>query len=236
MHAALVGYLWFAVQWHTSAVAPAVAVLWDLSAPVDTIQPPPPAPPAPVDTPPPPPPKEEVIAPAKPDIVQKAEKTPKPPKSTEPRKEPPIRKENKPTPQPSAKELKRQQQQAERQHQEEMARLTSQVGTPGRTPVPSSPGRLSNEYKGRVQAAVLANVHFAPPEGVGDSVYADYQVELISSTGELVGEPRLVHPSGLPGWDDAVRRAILRTDPFPRRDDGTAPNSLVLRFHPTDTR
>jgi colicin import membrane protein len=237
MHAALVGYLWFAVQWHTSDVAPAVAVLWDLPAPVDTIQPPPPAPPAVHETPPPP--KEAVISPPKPDIVEKQEKPPKPEPVPEPHKEtPPPKKEvkPKPNPQPSAQELRRQQAQAERQHQEEMARLTSQVGVPGRTPVPSSQGRLSNAYEGRVRAAVLANVHFAPPEGIEDSVYAEYEVKLIPSTGELAGEPRLVHPSGLAGWDEATRRAILRTDPFPLQDDGTAPRSFNLRLRPTEAR
>lgn len=223
MHGALVGYLWIAMQWHTTVSAPAVAVLWDLPAPVE---PPTPAPPAVQDTPPPP--KEETPAPPKPDIVEKVEKKPKP--MPEPKSKP------KPVNKPSPQELRRQQQQAEKQHAEEMARLTSQVGTPGRIPQVASAGRLSNEYEARVRAAVLANVHFAPPEGVDDGVYAEVEVDLIPSTGELVGDPQLVHASGLPGWDDAVRRAILRTDPFPRREDGTAPRTLRLRFRPTDTR
>jgi colicin import membrane protein len=233
MHGALVGYLWFAVQWHTSAVAPAVAVLWDLPLPADTV-PPPPAPPAPTDTPPPPPPKEETPAPPKPDIVQKTEKAPKKEKAQEPPKAPPVKKDVKPPPL-SAKELKRQQQDAERQHQQEMARLASQVGTPGPTAVPQLQGRLSTEYEARVRAAVLANVHYAPPEDTSDSQYADVVVNLLP-TGELAGEPRLVHPSNLPGWDDAVIRAILLTDPFPRQADGSAPRSMTLRFRPTDVR
>jgi hypothetical protein len=238
MHGALIGYLWFAVQWHTADVAPAVAVLWDLAAPVDTFVPPPPTPPAVNDTPPPPPPKEEVITPPKPDIVEKAEKAPKHPQPAEPRREPPPKKDTKvkPNPQASAQELRRQQVQAERQHLDEMARLSAQVGVPGRTPVPSSPGRMSTAYEGRVRAAVLSNVHFAPPEGVDESVYAEYEVRLIPTTGELAGEPRLVHASGLAGWDEATRRAILRTDPFPLQDDGTAPRSFNLRLRPTEAR
>jgi colicin import membrane protein len=239
MHAALVGYLWFAMQWHTSDVAPAVAVLWDLPAPVDTIALPAPAPPAEQATPPPPPPKEETISPPKPDIVEKVEKHPKPERLPEPPKEPPPpKKEAKPkaNQQTSPQEQRRQQVQAERQHQEEMARLTSQVGVPGRAPVQASQGRLSNAYEGRIRAAVLANVHYAPPEGVEESVYAEYEVRLIPTTGELAGEPRLVHASGLPGWDEAARRAILRTDPFPLQDDGTAPRAFNLRLRPTEAR
>jgi colicin import membrane protein len=229
MHGALIGYLWFAVQWHTSASAPAVAVLWDLPAPMES----PPAPPAVNDTPPPPPPKVEAPTPPKPDIVEKVEHKPKAEKPPEPKKEPPPKaKPNKPSPQ----ELRRQQQQAEHQHDEEMARLTSQVGTPGRIPQVATSGILSNDYVARVKSAVLVNVHFAPPEGVDSSTVTSVTIELISATGELIGEPRIVHPSGLPGWDEAVLRAIRLTDPFPRREDGTAPRSLTLNFRPTDTR
>jgi colicin import membrane protein len=236
MHAALVGYLWFAVQWHTSAVAPAVAVLWDLPAPVETLEAPPPTPQAPTDAPPPPPTQEKVESPPKPDIVEKAERQKKKEETPAPPKEaPPVKKESKPKPAPqaSAKELQRQ---AERQRVEELARLASQAGEPGRTPVPSTPGRLTNEYTARVRAAVLANVHYAPTEQDSGSLYAEYVITLIPSTGEVVGEPQLTHASGLPGWDDAVLRAIQHTDPFPLQEDGKAPSSLKLRFYPTDTR
>jgi len=235
MHGALVGWMWFAMQWHTSAVAPAVAVLWDLPAPVDTLPPPQPAPQPPNQTPPPPQP--ETVTPPKPDIVQEAEKPRKLQKPTEPRKEVP-KKETKaaPSPKANAKELARQQQLAERQHEEEMARLTSQVGAPGKTAVLSAPGRLSNAYEAKIQAAVRGNIHFAPPEGVPDTVYAVFVVRLIPATGEVEGEPKLEHPSGLPGWDDAVLRAILHTDPFPLREDGTAPSELRLKVGPNDTR
>jgi colicin import membrane protein len=231
MHAALIGYLWFAVQWRTSAVAPPEAVLWDLSAPVDVVQLPPPAPPAPVEAPPPPP-KEAAQPAEKPDIVEKAEKIAK--KEPEaPRKETPARKDKaKPSPTVATKEQARQ---AERQHVEEMARLARQAGVPGETPLAAAPGRLTDAYIGRVRAAVLANVHYALPEENLD-VQAEYEVELVPGTGEVVGEPRLLRSSGLPGWDEAVRRAILHTDPFPLRDDGTAPRSLRLVFRPTDTR
>lgn len=231
MHAALIGYLWFAVQWRTSAVAPPVAILWDLSAPIEAVQPPPPAPPTPVATPPPPP--KEAAPPNKPDIVEKAERiTKKEPEA--PRKEPPPARKEKPKPSPAAA-TKQQALQAERQHTEEMARLARQAGEPGRTPAAASPGRLTDAYIGRVRAAVLANVHYALPEENVD-VQAEYEVELVPGTGEVVGEPRLLRSSGLPGWDEAVRRAILHTDPFPLRDDGTAPRSLKLVFRPTDTR
>jgi colicin import membrane protein len=209
-----------------------VAVLWDLPAPVETIQAPPPAPPAPAVTPPPAP-HESAVSPPKPDIVQKVDKHAPPEQAAPPKEPPPATKQKpKPGPRPATKE---QQRQAERQHLEEMARLTSQAGVPGPAPMARAPGRIGDEYIGRVRAAVLANVHYALPEETID-VQAEYEVDLVPGTGEIVGEPRLVHASGLPGWDDAVRRAILHTDPFPLRSDGTAPRTLRLVFRPTDAR
>lgn len=232
MHAALIGWMWFAVQWRTSASAPAVAELWDLPAPV-VAAPEPPAPlPPPVAAAPPP---SEEAPPPNAEIVQKSEAphrpTPPQPKETPKRDKKAKRARTEPTPQ----ELRREQVQAEREHQDEMARLTSQALATARTPTVSSLGPISNEYSAKIQAAVRAHLAYAVPEGVPPSVYAEFAVELLP-TGEQAAEPRLVKPSGLPGFDEAARRAILRTDPFPRRDDGTVPRSLSLRLYPQETR
>jgi len=232
MHAALVGWMWFAVQWHTSASAPAVAELWDLPPPTLAVaEAPPPEPPA---APTPPPPSEE-ITPPNPDIVQKAE-APRRAQAAAPKEAPKKDKKAKPVrSEPTPQELRRQQAQAERQRQDEMTRLASQALATARTPTVSSMGPISNEYSAKIQSAVRAHLSYAVPEGVAPTVYAEFSVELLP-TGEQAAEPRLVKPSGLPGFDEAARRAILRTDPFPRRDDGTVPRSLSLQLYPQDTR
>jgi colicin import membrane protein len=217
MHAAMIGWMWFAVQWHTSASAPAVAELWELPPVLDAS-----APVVPAPAPAPEPAKEE--PPPQPDIVVKREKPP--------------RKDHKPKPaarEQSTEDLIRQQVAADTRHQDEMQRLTRQAGVPARMPAMQSTGPISNEYGARVQSAVRAHLSFAVPEGVASSVYAEFAVELLP-TGEQASEPRLTKPSGLPGFDEAARRAILRTDPFPRRDDGTVPRSFILQLHPQDVR
>jgi colicin import membrane protein len=232
MHAALVGWMWFAVQWHTSASAPAVAELWDLAPPTLAVAPAPaPEPPAAPTAPPP----SEVIPPPNADILQKAATPRRAPEAT-PKEAPKKDKKAKPVHnEPTAQELRRQQAQAERQRQDEMTRLASQAQATARTPTVSSMGPISNEYSAKIQSAVRAHLSYAVPEGVAPTVYAEFAVELLP-TGEQAAEPRLVKPSGLPGFDEAARRAILRTDPFPRRDDGTVPRSLSLRLYPQDTR
>ena len=233
MHAALVGWMWFAVQWHTSASASAVAELWELPAPTPApvVEPTPPQPAAPL-----PPPPAEDTAPVKADIVQKQEaphrKVPAAPRELPTKKDKKAREAQR---QPTLEEVLRQQEQAEEQHQQEMQRLASAAGATRRTPSVASVAPLSNEYSARIQAAVRAHLSFAVPDGVPRTVYAEFLVELLP-TGEQAAEPRLIKPSGLPGFDEAAQRAILRTDPFPKRDDGTVPRSLSLQLYPQDAR
>ncbi len=230
MHAALVGSMWFAVQWRTSASAPAIAELWELPALSDAQA----APPVPAPAPLPPPPA-EASAPAAADIVQKQE-APQRAKPVQRKDAPRPNKKAPPVPAgPSAEEVIQQQEQQDEQHREEMSRLRSQAGAPTRSPALPSLGPVSNEYGARIQAAVRAHLSFAVPEGVPASLYAEFAVELLP-TGEQASEPRLVKPSGLAGFDEAARRAILRTDPFPRRDDGTVPRTLSLKLYPQDAR
>jgi len=234
MHGALVASMWIAVQWHTSASAPASAELWELP-PVMDVSPAPTAPqPVPPEAAPPPP--QETAAPTKADIVEKRETRPKP--ATTPPREP-ARKEHKTRPaarEPSTEELIQRQVAAEQRQREEIQRLTGVAGpTSARPPAVASSGPISNAYNARVQAAVRSHLSFAVPEGVPYEVTAEFIVELLP-TGELAAEPRLVKSSGIPGYDEAALRALLRTSPFPRQDNGEVPPSLRLTLRPQDVR
>jgi colicin import membrane protein len=223
MHAALVLAMWFSVQWHTSASAPAMAELWELQAPVEAPTPePPPPPPAPAPEAPPPAAQPEA------DIAIRT----KPPKAIA---QPEVdhqaaRKKREDERRKAEREQKEREDKAEKRQQEELARLTSQA-TGARTPTPGAPGEISHDYAARINAAVRSHLSFAVPEWVQKDVYAEFHVELLP-TGEIAVEPVLVRSSGVPGYDDSARRAILRTDPFPRRDDGTVPRTLQLRMYP----
>jgi colicin import membrane protein len=45
---------------------------------------------------------------------------------------------------------------------------------------------------------------------------------------------RLVKSSGLKEWDDAVLRAIDRTEVLPRDVDGRVPSPIVIDFRPRE--
>jgi len=89
-------------------------------------------------------------------------------------------------------------------------------------------------YVGQLVALIRPRIVFAVPENTPASVYAEFQVDLLP-TGEILAVRRL-RASGLPGYDEAVERAIRRTDPFPRKRDGTVERTVIIRFRPVDAQ
>ena len=232
MHALLIFGLWFAVQWRTSSEAPAVAELWELPA----IEPPapPPTPPAPAQPEAPKPDadivEQQKVKPHAPEQESPAPVERRPVEKREPKKAEPKKTETKPTPE----QIAREQRLVEQRRQAEIARVTQEAAGVARSAT-ASPGVVSNAYGGLVKACIRPHIVFAVPDGTSDQVYAEFRVDLLP-TGEQAGPPQLVKGSGLPGYDDAAERAIIRCDPFPRDQDGTVPRSLSLKLHPTETR
>jgi len=87
-------------------------------------------------------------------------------------------------------------------------------------------------YAGQLVALIRPRIIFAVPENTPASVQAVFQVDLLP-TGEILAVRRL-KASGLPGYDEAVERAIRRTDPFPRKRDGTVERSVIIEFRPVE--
>lgn len=236
MHGLLVAALFVAVRWKTQEPAPVVAELW-VSTPTPVV--PVPAPPPP----PPPPPREEAPPePPKPhaDIVTKDEKK-EPPKKVEPKKEekkaPP--KKDEPKKDLIADLLKKQEAQTKAEREalrkaeaDRMDKLMQQAAAPGQEASPGS-GRSSAEYGARLKALIRPRIEYNVPAGTTPDVYAEVQVEVLPD-GSVVAV-RFLKQSGQPGYDAAVERAIRRTDPFPRKPDGSAPDrTIVIKFFPVE--
>lgn len=83
-------------------------------------------------------------------------------------------------------------------------------------------------------ALIRPRIVFGVPDSTPSSVYAEFQVDLLP-TGEILAVRKL-KASGLPGYDEAVERAIHRTDPFPRKRDGTVERTVIIRFRPVDAQ
>jgi len=259
MHALLVGALWISVQWRTEPAGAVVVELWG-SAPAPAPEPvvvPPPAPPPPALK------VEPQAEPPKPDIAFKEEKKP-PPDTTkieaerqraadearrlkaeqqQRERELELKKQReleqkKQAEAARATEQKRDDERREAVRKSEQARVQAQAGGgaagggPGVTPGGSPGGRGDAGYGSMLAGLIKPRIVFAVPDGTPSSVYADFDVDLLP-TGEIL-RVRLIKSSGLPGYDAAVERAIRRTDPFPRKADGTVDRTVPLRFFPVE--
>ena len=91
-------------------------------------------------------------------------------------------------------------------------------------------GAPSASYAGRIMARIKPNIVFGDP--VDGNPVATVEVKL-APDGTIVGK-RLVKSSGVKAWDDAVLRAIERTEVLPRDTDGRVRSPFEIDFRPRD--
>jgi len=235
VHAALFSGMTLAVQWRTQPSAPIVAELWSSLPPQQVVDVAPPPPP------PPPPPKAEPEPDREAEIALKQEK--KAPPKVEPPKE-----EKKPEPKKEERKPERKNEPPKEAKKEEPRRADlerilaqAQAGaapapggatTPGATAigVPGSDGG----YSAKVIACIRPFIEFVVPPGTSPTVYAELHVVLMP-TGEIASV-RLVRSSGLPAYDAAAERAILKCNRVPPKRDGTFDSTIDVRMYPVEPR
>lgn len=138
-----------------------------------------------------------------------------------------------------AAEAKRKQQEADEKllakiREEDMKRITGgATGTGGSGEAAKSQGgRADAGYSSRVAAKIKSNIVFNVPEGLADNSPVEYAIDLLPD-GSIAGI-RKTRSSGVPGFDEAVRRAIEKSQPFPRDKTGSVPSSIVGIHRPKD--
>ncbi len=85
-------------------------------------------------------------------------------------------------------------------------------------------------YGAKVRAKVKPNIVFT--EAVDGNPKAE--VEVRSALDGTITSQRLLKSSGNKAWDDAVIKAIVRTDTMPRDSDGRVPPVMILEFRVRD--
>jgi colicin import membrane protein len=115
------------------------------------------------------------------------------------------------------------------QQMKRMAGLAGATGAPSDTGTAERSSAPSASYGGRVAARVKPNIVFTDP--IDGNAQAVVQVKL-APDGTIIGK-RLVQSSGVKAWDDAVLRAIERTETLPL-DNGRAPPAFEIGFRPRD--
>ncbi len=122
---------------------------------------------------------------------------------------------------------------AEARRQENLRRMQGLAGATGAENATGTALRdagPSGSYGGRVAAKVKP--HIVYPDAVAGNPRAE--VEVRAAPDGTVTSTRLVQSSGNKAWDDAVLRALQKTETLPRDVDGRVPSALVIGFRPKD--
>lgn len=104
---------------------------------------------------------------------------------------------------------------------------TGEVGSKGTADRNAAP---SDGYAGRVKARIKPNIVFV--DDLATNPTAEVLVTL-APDGRILSQ-KLTRSSGVKEWDQAVQRAIDRTEVFPRDVDGRVPPSILVTFRPRD--
>ena len=111
-------------------------------------------------------------------------------------------------------------------YQKRMRELAGATGGPTDTGTALRSSGPSAGYAGRIMARIKPNIVFN--DGVDGNPMATVEVKL-APDGTIIAK-RLVKSSGVKSWDDAVLRAIERTEILPRDTDGRVPPPFQIDF------
>lgn len=123
--------------------------------------------------------------------------------------------------------------QLEAQREKNLQRMTGLAGASG---APSATGTAlsaagpSASYGGRIRARIKPNIVFT--EDIAGNPSAEVEVRT-APDGTIIAR-KLLKTSGDKAWDDAVLKAIDKTEVLPRDTDGRVPSVLVINFKPKD--
>lgn len=211
VHLLLAGFLFYGVRWQTKATdvvevelvraAPEPPVAAPAVPPAPTVEPPPAPTPEPKPAPPPP----------KPDIALKDKEKPKPAPKVEP----------KPRIDPFQAQLKQEAEQlTQRKNVDSAAQELAQMKT---AQAASARNKAIADYLGKIRGKIRGNI-VLPPEIKGNPE-AVFEVTQLPS-GEVISV-KVKKSSGIPALDAAVERAILKSSPLPKPEQGDVFDRLL---------
>ena len=122
-----------------------------------------------------------------------------------------------------------QQEELRRKNVERMMSQAGATGAPQSTGTAQRDAGPSANYTGRIIARVRPNIVLT--DSVPPTLRAEVEIR-VAADGTITAK-RLIKSSGNSTWDDAVLRAIDRTDTLPKDDNGRIPSPMVLVFTPT---
>ena len=132
-----------------------------------------------------------------------------------------------------AAKLKQEEQKLAAAREANLKRILGQAGATGDAGATGTAARTAGPsagYAGRIRARIQPNIVF------GDSVSGNPMatVEVRLAPDGTINSKRLVRSSGVKAWDDAVLRAVEKTEVLPRDTDGRVPPVIEIDFKPYD--
>lgn len=119
------------------------------------------------------------------------------------------------------------------QRKKNLERMLGQAGATGAADAKGTAAKSSGpsaSYGGKVRAKVKPHIIFT--EDIAGNPTAEVEVRT-ALDGSIISQ-RLIKSSGNKAWDDAVIKAIIRTETMPRDVDGRVPTPMILEFKPKD--
>jgi len=124
---------------------------------------------------------------------------------------------------------------AEQRRQEDLKRMMGQAtsSTGGSGTAEKSQGPRGNpDYANKLRAKIRSNTIFDVPANLSGNPAVEYTVELFPDG--TVRSVRNNRQSGVPGFDEAVRQAIMKSQPYPADKDGKVPSGFTFTHKPKD--
>lgn len=126
-------------------------------------------------------------------------------------------------------------QRAKKRRDEDLRRQMQLAGEGGAGDAEKSQGPRSDGGYARRVAGLIKSHTILPQSDIPGNPAVEYTVELLPD-GSLRGEPKMTRSSGIQAFDQAVRRAIDKTAPFPPDPaTGKVPSSISISHRPKDS-
>jgi colicin import membrane protein len=118
-----------------------------------------------------------------------------------------------------------------KENMKRIAGLAGASGSENATGTAMKSSGPSDSYGGRIRARVKPNITFDPSSVSGNPAA---EVEVRCAPDGTIVSRKLVKSSGNSAWDNAVLKAIDKTEVLPRDTDGRVHSPLLLVFKPND--
>ena len=118
-----------------------------------------------------------------------------------------------------------------KENMKRMAGLAGASGADNATGTAMKASGPSDSYGGRIRGKIKPNITFDPSSVSGNPAA---EVEVRCAPDGTIVSSKLVKSSGSPAWDNAVLKAIAKTEILPRDTDGRVHSPLLLVFKPND--